>query len=104
MNATQQRLFREKPTIREAFEQFHAAHPEVYEHICRFARQAKARGVKRWGIKAIFEVVRWHVKVNLGRDGDYKLNNNFTSHYARLIEEREPDLAGFFEKRTLRAE
>ena len=36
------------------------------------------------------------------RDG-FKLNNNFTSRYARLIEREHPELRGFFRKRRLRA-
>ena len=31
--------------------------------------------------------------------GAFKLNNNFTAHYARLLMAQEPDLEGFFETR-----
>ena len=34
---------------------------------------------------------------------EWKINNNFAPHYARLIMEQEPDLKGFFEVRELRA-
>jgi hypothetical protein len=33
------------------------------------------------------------------RGDRWKLNNNYTAHYARLVMNQEPDLAGFFETR-----
>lgn len=35
---------------------------------------------------------------------EFKLNNNFRSHYARALMQRERELAGFFELRRLRSE
>lgn len=36
----------------------------------------------------------------LQTSGDkYKLNNNYTRHYSRLLMSREPELEGFFEVR-----
>jgi hypothetical protein len=93
-----------KLTIEERFQQFHQNNPVVYELLCKFAREAKDRGVKKWGIKAIFEVVRWHVKVKLQHEGDFKLNNDFTALYARLIMANEPDLADFFDTRERKSE
>ena len=54
-------------------------------------------------MKALFERVRWHVAIEQG-DDVFKVNNNLTSHYARLIMTCEPDLAEFFETRELRAQ
>ena len=34
---------------------------------------------------------------------EFKLNNDFTSRYARLIMQQEPDLEDFFEVRVLRS-
>jgi len=107
MSAQPQHLPFEKArrlSIQESFEAFHRANPDVYRLLCKFARDAKARGVRRWGIKAIFEVIRWHIKVDLQRTDEFKLNNIYTSRYARLIEEHEPDLKGFFETRKLKSE
>lgn len=36
-------------------------------------------------------------------DEQWKLNNNFTSRYARLLLENEPELEGLFEIRSLRS-
>jgi hypothetical protein len=85
-----------------AFAEFHAANPRVYATLVRLARQAKARGRERCGIKMLWEVARWEIYLATS-DPDFKLNNNFHSRYARLVMEREPDLAGFFETRGLRS-
>lgn len=93
----------EQRTISERFWEFHRAHPAVYQHLRRFALEAKARGRERLGIKAIWERLRWYVAVE-ARDVDgFKLNNNYTSRYARLLMRQERDLEGFFETRELRA-
>ena len=84
-----------------AFQRFHEAHPEVYATLARLARQAKARGRSRCGIKLLVEVARWEHYI--GGGDPYRLNNNHASRFARLLVEREPDLAGFFETRGLRS-
>lgn len=96
----QRRLF--EPSIEDRFQQYRAAHPEVYPALVQYAREAKAAGVKV-GMKAIWERVRWEMRVQRRKDDDYLLNNNFTAHYAREIMRLEEDLAGFFETRKLRA-
>ena len=84
------------------FRAFHAEHPEVYAELVRRAVIAKANGFKRYGIKALIEVVRWYFHFERPKNAPFKINNNFTSRYARLIMEREVDLVGFFETRELR--
>jgi hypothetical protein len=91
-----------KPTITERFWEYHYAHPEVYELLVKLARDVKARGKTKYSMKAIFERARWHYHIERGEDG-FVLNNDFTSHYARLIMEQEPDLDGFFDVRELRS-
>lgn len=85
------------------FAEFHRDNPRVYQEIVRLARRARARGHKRMGMKMLWEVVRWRMTVETS-DPDFKLNNNYTSRYARLVMNRERDLAGFFETRALKAE
>jgi len=92
------------PSIEERFREFHAAHPEVYTELVKLARQAKAAGRTRIGMKLLFEVVRWNSVVNPDRDGDFKINNIFSSRYVRMIKRHEPDLAEMFATRELRSE
>lgn len=90
-----------KRTIDEAFAVFHAENPQVYAELRMLALRARRRGATRIGIGMLFEVLRW--RQTLRTDGDaYKLNNNYRSRYARMLM-REPELAGCFETRGLRA-
>jgi hypothetical protein len=91
-----------RPAISERFWEYHTAHPEVYGLLVKLARDVKARGKMRYSMKAIFERARWHYHIERGEDG-FVLNNDFTSHYARLIMKQEPDLDGFFDVRELRS-
>jgi len=91
------------PTIEERFQAFHEANPDVYTLLVELARDVKRRGKASYGMKAIFERARWHRNIERG-DRDFKLNNIYSAHYARLIEAQEPDLAGFFAKRALRSQ
>lgn len=83
------------------FEKFHASNPHVYAELVRLARQAVAKGRTRFGMKALWEVMRWHFWLNT-TDTDFRLNNNYSSRYARLIMQQEADLRGVFETRELR--
>ncbi len=89
-----------KETIGERFLRFHAANPKVYETLVRLARQAKSRGRSKVGMKMLFEVVRWEFFLSTEGD-DFKLNNVFTSRYARLVMAQEKDLHNLFDTREL---
>ena len=99
--STQASLFED--AIQRRFLAFHAENPFVYEKLVELARRAFARGLRRYGIRRIWEVMRWEIAMDVQRDGEFRLNDHFHSRYARLIMEREPDLADFFETRMLRA-
>lgn len=92
-----------RPTIAESFRRFHGENPRVYRMLVSLARSYKARGYERIGMKHLFEVVRWQVNMETVGAEPFKINNNWTSRYAREIERREPDLAGMFETRELKA-
>ena len=94
-----------KPSIQVQFQRFHAKHPEVYEGLVRLARQWRSRYRGPWSVDAAYHVLRFQT-VMAGQpdpDEDYKLNNNYTSRYARLIMDTCPDLEGVFETRKLRS-
>lgn len=90
---------------------FHKTHPEVYGTLLRFCDEwVEARPGQQCGIKMLWERLRWeHAIGNIG--GDFKLNNNFTSLYARYLMERAaregPGMfryAGLFQIRERRCE
>jgi hypothetical protein len=81
-------------TIAERALRFHARNPHVYRFAVRVARYIKARGVRRYSINAVWEIMRFK---RLETVGDvYRLNNNHRAFYARLIMARESDLREFF--------
>ena len=97
-------LFRD--SIDAAFWKFHTQNPKVYSTLVRLATQAKERGVKRIGIRMLWEVMRWEMTMGGVRtnEGDvYKLNDHYTSRYVRLISRQHPELGELFETRKLRS-
>lgn len=85
-------------TLEQKFAAFHQANPHVYTNLRRLALDAKRRG-RQVGIKMLYEVLRWQYAMQTSGD-DFKLNNSYTSFYARLLMEHEPELIGYFETRT----
>jgi hypothetical protein len=89
-------------SIQGRFEQFHKNNPHVYRNLVKLARAVRQQNPHaKIGIAALFEELRWQYAIQT-TDTDYRLNNNYRSRYARLIEEQEPDLKGIFETRRLR--
>jgi len=86
-------------TPEERFKAFHEANPHVYQALRKLALQMRREGIRRYSMKGLFEVLRWQYSLQTGGD-DYKLNNYFTSFYARLLMASEPRLSGFFETRS----
>jgi hypothetical protein len=88
----------------QRFTEFHAENPDVYVTLVRLARTKIQRtGCQKLGMQQLFEVLRWDVAMTTG-DAEFKVNNNFAAHYARLIMRQEPDLAGRFEIRRSTAD
>lgn len=84
------------------FWEFHLQNPQVYQTLVFFARQARAAGKQRIGIRMLWERMRWEFFIQTNdASSDFKLNNNYHSRYARLIMASEPDLVGAFEIRAL---
>lgn len=75
-----------KPATAAGFAAFHRDNPKVYAALVRFAREAKAAGRTRIGIKALIERFRWYTAVEVNGAGDgFKINNSWAPFYARLI-------------------
>jgi len=94
--------------IQRRFEKFHADNPHIYKFLVRFTREVvderRHRGLSpNYGIAAALERVRWHVNVEVRGYPEFKLNNNYRSRYARLIQLQEHDLANVYELRELTA-
>ena len=89
-------------TIAERFDAFHEANPHVADALEALAGQWLARH-KRVGMKALVERLRWESGIQT--DGDiWRLNNDYTSRYARLLLARHPEWVGRIETRALATE
>lgn len=89
-------------SAQERFAEFHAANPHVLDELERITAELVAKGHTRFGIKMVWEVVRWRRLLTTDGD-DFKLNNNFHSRYVRLIVERHPEWRDVFELRELKS-
>lgn len=86
--------------IYEAFLKFHKANPHVYDRLRELSLLLKSKGRKKYSIKGLFEVLRWEQALTT-TGSTFKLNNNFTAWYARMLEQNVPELSNFFELRRV---
>jgi hypothetical protein len=89
-------------TIQERSEAFDRANPAVYRELRRLAFILLGRGHKHFGIKMLFEQMRWQWYERTADVSGFKLNNTYTAYFARVLMDREPELAGVFNLRRLR--
>jgi len=88
-----------KKNLNDAFDDYHRENPLVYIAFRRSAVQLMNAGHTHFGAKCIMEYIRFHTAVT-GKDS-FKINNNYTSRYVRLLEKERPEFIGFFAKRTI---
>lgn len=83
------------------FWRFHLAHPNVYTTLVDITREwVRMRGFKPggWSVWSAYAVARWQrgIKGLPDPEESYKMTNDFTTFYSRLIMAHEPDLDGLF--------
>ena len=94
-------IFHNGDASAQQFLAFHARHPHVYVQLKRMAMQLRRKGYVRYSIKGLFEVLRFNLALHPDKS-KWKLNNNLTAYYARLLMSREPVLKTFFAIREQR--
>ena len=94
MNLSQSRY----DEMREQCVAWHRQHPEVWDLFVQYAFQMIDAGRKHYGAKAIWERIRWEMDTRYG-EGEFKMNNNYTSFYVRLFQNTWPVHADFFRTR-----
>lgn len=77
--------------------------PEVVAMFLRFARERMAQG-RRFGMKALWERVRWEQPLALHRTDKWRLNNNHVSYVARDLIAIEPRLADYITLRRVKGD
>jgi hypothetical protein len=85
------------------FWDWHLQHPDVETELRDLALKAKRAGLKIYGIGAVWEVLRWHLRILDGKTEEFKCCNDYRSRYARFLMWKYPELRGFFTLRELRA-
>ncbi len=99
-------------TIQDAFRMFDKDNPAVYSHFKRLALTAIALGKKKISSKMIINVIRWEVFIETTEktlftdaEGDkaFKINDAYTSRYARKFIQDFPDHKDKFELREIRS-
>lgn len=82
-----------------AFLKFHEDNPRVYWELVEMAFRLKRQGVRKYSMRDLFGKLRWDASLQTKGD-EYKLNNNHTAYYSRLIEANNAELKGFFSRRS----
>lgn len=88
-----------KLSIDERFERFHHDNPEILDRLISLGLDAQSRGYETYSIKGLWEVLRYRCDPLTAER--YRLSNDFTSRYARLVMASNSNLAGFFRTKTL---
>jgi hypothetical protein len=90
-------------TIEERFTAFHEKNPWVFRMLESLTNDLVARGRTRIGLKMLVEVLRWQYWRQTDSDEPFKLPNEFTSRYARLLIAEHPEWDGMFRLHRLTA-
>lgn len=88
-------------SIQERFDQ---AHPEMYEEFRAIAQDLLQCRRRYYGSKAILEVIRYHrILSGKSETEPFKINNTYSSRYARKLMDEDGRFSDFFELRELRS-
>ena len=99
-------------TIQQAFQEFHANNPQVYKEFKHLALKAIRNEKTKISFKMILNVIRWEVFIapvertlfsNDGKKTRFKINDAYSSHYARLFIKDFPQHKEKIETRKLRS-
>jgi hypothetical protein len=99
-------LVPERATPAERFPAWLADNRHIYNLFCRYAREVRDAGHRKFSADAIVHRIRWHLSVEtkpLPGDPEFKLNNDYCAHLARTLVADDPTFADFFEFRKVKA-
>lgn len=95
-------------TIQHAFEIYDVQNPKIWELFKKFALQIlekrKHKAKNKTSAKLIIERIRWEIYVETISDDGYKINDAWSSRYARKFADEFPEHATLFNYRSLRSE
>lgn len=82
------------------FLDWHQQNPQVWAEFEKLALRLIQAGRKKFGAKAIVEVVRFNRTI--ATKTDFKINNNYAPYYARIFVIKYPLHSDFFEQREIK--
>jgi hypothetical protein len=88
-------------SIDARFLKFHAENPQVYAKLVELCWRVRGNGFRKYSIRTIWETLRWHYDMEIRSDEKFKLNDQFTSRYARLLMQEDEAFEGLFNVREL---
>lgn len=87
------------------FNRYHKANPQVSSWFLQAARSFKnEQHQERYGVGAITERIRWHIKEGLIKTDGFRISNDIRACYARLVLMRDPTLCGLFTLKPSKAD
>lgn len=89
-------------SIDQRFTDYHKDHPQVYEWFKTFALQAIDRKKGKTSAKLIVNRIRWEMNFQVIGE-DYRINDAYSSRYARLFIKDFPEYTSYLEMRELRS-
>jgi hypothetical protein len=90
--------------IYEKFLEYHKKNPHIFEELMRLADDLWRKGRKRIGLQLLFEVCRYNSMIRAeDPNSQFKINNNYAAHYARLMLNQRPEWNTFIEIREIRS-
>lgn len=89
--------------IKDAFEEFHKKNPIVYTLFKEQCFRAIRMHRDKVSSKQIIGYLRWEASFQTDSKDDFKINDAYTSHYARLFAKEHPEYEDLFNFRELRA-
>lgn len=84
------------------FDVYDRSNPQVYVRFCKIAKSIISKGHKHYSADAILHVIRYESAIKKHPLELFKINNNYSSRYARKFLSEHPEHKNFFETRVLR--
>lgn len=89
-------------SIEARFRRFHSDNPHVLAELETLARSWFESGKTSVGIGFLCEILRWNLGLKTNSLDEFKINNDFRAHYARMMIARNPEWEGRIRVRALR--
>ena len=94
----------EDDSIDARFARFHKANEHIFDMFRDYAFAAKDAGMNRYSADAILHRIRWNINVETKRaEGQPKINDHYSSRYARMLIDIYPEFDGFFILKKLKS-